>query len=87
MEYIIENKYQAKALFEISVNYDGLNYLVIYGQHINGGFCAIPNWNISCEMSTPSDTFFNREQLQRLIGRDAACAIACAIRETAEGTK
>lgn len=65
MEFKIECQYPAKVLFEISVDADGNNFLVIYGKHINGGFCCIPNWGIGCEMGEPSDTFYNYESLHR----------------------
>ena len=55
--------YNVQALFEISVDVRGDNYLVIYGKHVNGYFCCIPNWRISCEMAEPSDTFYNTEKL------------------------
>lgn len=55
--------YEGKVLFEASIDVAGYNYLVIYGKHINGYFCAIPNWKIACEMSTPDDTLYNFEHL------------------------
>ena len=82
MEYVISGNYHAEALFEITVDVNGHSYLVIYGKHINGGFCCIPNWNVACEMSDPSDTFYNAEALQRCkIPKNYAKAIANAIRD------
>lgn len=76
---------RAEAWFEISVDHRGSNYLVIFGEHINGGWCAIPNWGISCEMSDPTDTFFNQESLEKAgISSGAAKAIALAIRQEAQ---
>lgn len=84
MDYKIGARYPAGVFFEISVDVDGSNYLVIYGWHINGGFCCIPNWNIACEMGDASDTVFNMEALQRCkISKNRAKAIAAAIRDTA----
>ena len=37
--------------FEQSLDINGFSYLVIFGHHINGGFIAIPGWNIACEAS------------------------------------
>ncbi len=87
MEYRISGHYQAQALCEISLDTNGCNYLVIYGSHINGGWCVIPNWNIGCEMGTPSDTFFNAESLVRAgLSERPAKAIAAAIADTLRGS-
>lgn len=37
---------------EMSLDIDGLSYLVIFGGHANGGFCAIPQMGVSCELSS-----------------------------------
>ena len=80
MKFRVERFCTAAVSFEISVDVDGSNYLVIYGSHINGGFCCIPNWNIGCEMSDPTDTFYNAEALMRCkLKKSAAKAIAAAI--------
>lgn len=85
MSYTIQWQYPAKALFEIDVEFHGYSYLVIYGTHINGGFCCIPNWGIACEMSDPSDTFFNSEALMRShLPKAVARAIAAAIRDSTD---
>lgn len=82
VSYKIQCQYPAKVLFEISVDVDGNTYLVIFGSHINGGFCCIPNWGIACEMGDPSDTFYNSEGLIRSgLPKSAARAIAAAIRD------
>lgn len=83
--YSIGGQYDVKAEFEIVVSTCGCNYLVIYGKHVNGYFCCIPNWNIACEMAEPSDVFYNRERLLNTdagIGMNAADDIAKAIRDT-----
>ena len=73
---------QAKALFEADVSVNGYSYLVIYGKHINGYYCCIPNWQVGCEMAEPSDTFYNTERLQGAgIHGDTARELAKAIRE------
>ncbi|MBD5585529.1 MAG: hypothetical protein HDQ88_10635 [Clostridia bacterium] len=58
-----QKQYKATALFEVSFNANGSNFLVVYGQHINGYYCCIPNWKIGCEMAEPADTFYNYEKL------------------------
>lgn len=50
---------------EISVDYDGFNYLVIFGHHINGGFISVINHGICCEASSPDSIGYNMERLIR----------------------
>ena len=71
------------AFFEIGVIVSGWRYLVIYGNHINGGFCAIPNFAVSCEMADPENVGYNKEKLAGIKGIDSddAYAIARAIRD------
>ena len=46
------NKYEAKVIFEAEIEPgDGYCYLVIYGKHINGYFCALPRMDTACEMA------------------------------------
>lgn len=70
---------------EFSMDYGECNYLVIYGRHINGGFIAIPNWNICVEASAQSlwkDVTYNKLVLAGQKGmKQAAEAIARSIRE------
>lgn len=55
-----------EVLFEHDIAFDGFSYLVIFGKHINGGFIAIPNWNICCEASAlPDNAAYNTEKLVR----------------------
>lgn len=49
--------------FEHSVEIEGYSYLIIFGHHINGGFIAIPNWNICCEASSDADVIYNSTKL------------------------
>ncbi len=81
--------YPVTALFEIAVEPgDGNYYLVIYGKHINGYFCAIPNFKAVCEMAEPTDTFYNFEQLTAAgISDKAAKSIVRTIKEFAAAQK
>lgn len=81
--------YPVTALFEIAVEPgDGNYYLVIYGKHINGYFCAIPNFKVGCEMAEPTDTFYNFEQLTVAgISDKAAKSIVRTIKEFAAAQK
>lgn len=63
MNYKLQSNYEAKILFEASVAIDGTSYLIIYGEHVNGNFCCVPEQGWGCEMSDPSDTFYNSRSL------------------------
>ena len=43
----------------------GSSFHVIVGPQAHGMFLCIPNWQIGCELSALSDTFWNSEQLSR----------------------
>ena len=75
----------AEVIFEREISTNGLSYLTIYGKHVNGYFCCVPNWNRGCEMSEPGDTFYNCERLTAAGFSDhTAKVIAKTIKETAE---
>lgn len=81
-KYEIKNNYELSHMEEISVDWNGYNFLVIYGKHINGWFIAIPNWNACTEAGCPEDDFYNTEKLSRVIDiENAPSVIARAIRE------
>lgn len=71
---------------EISLDFDGLNYLVLFGHHVNGGFIALPNAGVCVEAAgDPNDTFYNSEQLTLVgIPQDHADTIAHAIKVFSE---
>lgn len=83
-EYEITSQYNTNNVKEISVDWNGNNYLVIYGKHINGGFFSIPNWGVGGELSShfASDVFGNTEYINRYLkNKRAAQQIAMAIAE------
>ena len=49
---------------EINIDAGGYSFLCIFGEHINGGFLAIPNWNICVELSENKNDFeYNVSQI------------------------
>lgn len=52
-----------KTIFGADISINGYSYLLIYGKHINGYFCSIPNHNLGCEMAEPNDTYYNSKKL------------------------
>ena len=84
----IKHTYEVSQTSEISVDWNGYNFLVIYGKHVNGWFIAIPNWEISVESAFPGDLFYNTEKISKVISIDgAAGALAMAIKEHFERNK
>lgn len=77
MDYMIENSYKANVQFECSVAIDGWRYLVIYGRHINGFYCCIPNHKWGCEMGKSDSVMYNKEKLIEC-GADQSVALALA---------
>lgn len=44
---------------EMIIDIDGYSFLCIFGEHINGGFLAIPNWNICTKLGDANDISYN----------------------------
>lgn len=70
----------------IGINCDDNYYSVIFGQYINGGFFAIPNWNCGGELASFTDIFWNTESINKsLKKKKVARIIAQAIADYARG--
>lgn len=48
---------------EMDVEANGWTFHVVVGEHQNGRYICIPNWNIGTELSRLNDEFWNRERL------------------------
>lgn len=71
---------------EFSVDWNGHMFLIIYGQHKNGWFIAIPNWNVCVESAEPENDSHNMVVLARAHFHDEApMYLARAIKEHWEG--
>lgn len=72
-----------KEPYEVNVNANGFSFHVIFGHHQNGWFLCIPNWSYGCELSHPSDLFWNLESMTRIDSRldyEDLVAVAHAIK-------
>ena len=59
---------------EVSIDTHGLSFLCVFGTHINGGWCAILNFGVSCELATNSDsTVSNAAEIAHAL---ACCCVA-----------
>ncbi len=88
MKAEIRHTYEVSDIHEISVDWNGYNFLIIYGHHINGWFIAIPNWKVCVEASNPTDTLYNSEKLAEVLNKaNAGVELAKAIKEHWEALK
>lgn len=82
MDCKIKNTYKVTETHELSIDWDGWNFLVIYGKHKNGWFIAIPNWNVCTEAGEPTDEYYNTTKLAQAHFHDTAPSVlAQAIKE------
>lgn len=82
MAYKIKSTYEVTQTHEFSVDWNGFNFLIIYGHHINGWFISIPNWNKCTEAGEPSSVEYNAEKLARTYMQEGApMYLAQAIKE------
>ena len=51
---------------EISIDTHGLLFMCIVGNHVNGGFVAIPNWSISAELAK-NEKDWNEQQIRQAL--------------------
>lgn len=58
-------EHEISDIYEISVDWNGWNFLVIYGKHKNGWFIAIPNWNVCTEAGEPKDENYNAAKISQ----------------------
>lgn len=85
-DWEIERVFPDDSISEISVSVNGNSYLTIFGHHINGGFCAIPLYGVSCELSHHNnfgDIDYNTHRIGKalksiIVGRIIAEAINVA---------
>ncbi len=85
MSFKLGRQYEASILLEGIISFPGREmYKVIYGKHINGYFCCIPDHGIGCEMTRPTGTAHNAQSLVACgLDEDAAKNISEAIQQTA----
>lgn len=84
-KYKIVHRWKSGTHREMTVEWNGHSYHVIYGTQVNGGFCCIPNWMIGCELATFTDVLWNAGSLGRALkSKRAGRAIAEAIASETE---
>ncbi len=79
-KYNEKARYNATIMFESHIDIGDSSYLIIFGKHINGYFCAIPSHNICCEMMKPDRVIENFHYLLEAgLDEHVAKSIATAI--------
>lgn len=59
---------------EARIDIAGLNFLIVYGNHMNGGWCAILNWKVSAELSNlHNNEGYNQERIFEAL-KNSPCA-------------
>lgn len=82
----IQHTFEATQTHELSADWNGFNFLIIYGRHINGWFITFPNWNKCTEAGEPTDVAYNATKIaQTHIHNEAPMYLARAIKEHWEG--
>ena len=66
---------------ELAISGRGSMYTVILGEYSSGSYLCIPEQGIGCPLGSLSDTFWNFEQLSRLICRTDAATIVNALED------
>lgn len=66
---------------ELVISGRGSMYTVILGKYSSGSYLCIPEQGIGCQLGSLSDTFWNFEQLSRLICRTDAATIVHALED------
>lgn len=48
---------------EMNIDAGGFSFLCIFGEYINGGFLAIPEWNVCVDLSDADDFDYNASRI------------------------
>lgn len=82
-KYKIKKDYGTHNIHEISVDWNGFNFLIIYGKHKNNEwFIALPEWNICIRATEPTDIYYNIGRLsEKFNDHEKGKLVAEAIRE------
>lgn len=77
----MKTMFKASVIFEAIICVNGYRFLTIYGHHVNGYFCCIPNWKLCCEMAEAEDVYYNTMKLKGCgIDEETAVRLADEIR-------
>jgi hypothetical protein len=66
--------------YEAGIEGRGSYFHVITGIHAGGRFLCIPNWDIGCELSDLTDTYWNAEKIGRRLKAVDKATVICALK-------
>lgn len=79
---VIQDAYEASQAHEVSVDWNGWNFLIIYGKAHKDWFIAIPNHNVCIIACEPEDVIYNSRKLANVFNNeDKGQVLAEVIRE------
>lgn len=66
--------------FEASILADNWLFHVVVGKFKYGYYLCVPNWNVGIELASYQDTFWNLEQLVKVMKRKNAISIVTSVK-------
>lgn len=80
----VQNLRRTGTVIEAEIKGRGSAMHVIIGKYEYGRYLCIPSWQVGSELAGLMDVFWNREQLERQIGKIDAITIAEALKVIAK---
>lgn len=80
----VERLHKTNTGFEASIDVNNWLFYIVVGRFEYGYYLCIPNWNIGIELSSYQDTFWNLEQLTKVMKRKDAISIITSIKHISE---
>ena len=69
-------------IHDLSIDWNGWNFLTVFGKDPDGWFLAIPNWETCVEIAPPDNIKYNSEKIGKALGKpEAGSVIAEEIKE------
>lgn len=76
----VKRLYKTNTGFEASIVADDWLFHLVVGEFQYGYYLCIPNWNVGIELASYNDTFWNLEQLVKVMKRKNAISIVTSIK-------
>lgn len=71
MDYKIKS-HEFDEVNSASIDWNGWNFLTIFGKSRDGWFVAIPNWEICVEIAPPNNTRYNSDKIGLALNKQEA---------------
>ena len=85
---VFREDYGTIGVQQFSIDWNGWNFLIIYGRYVNDWFIAIPNWEICVKATEPDNVYYNIDKLSQAFNDgDKGRVVAEAIKEHWKGTE